>query len=291
MPKHRPTPTVRLRRLATEIRRLREGAGLTQEEVSERTGKDRSTLYRLESAQQRPQRSTLIQLLDLYGAGQEQRTELLTLLREAGQLGWMQPLRADLPPVYSDYIGFESEARSVSNYESLFISGLLQTEDYARAVIQGTLPHASAEQVETFVSARLERQALLTGDHPLQLWAIMDEAALRRVVGGRVVMREQLDRLREAAAQPNITVQVIPYDAGAHPGMPGSFVVLDFPDPADQSLVYIDSLAGDLFLEEEAEIRRYIVMFGHLRAAGMRPDETDTLLATISKELAKGGAG
>ncbi len=287
MPKPRPTPTVRLRRLAAEIRRLREAAGLTQEEVSERTGKDRSTLYRLESAQQRPQRATLIQLLDLYGASQEQRTELLTVLREVGQLGWMQPLRAELPPIYSDYIGFESEARAVSNYESLFIPGLLQTEDYARAVISGTLPHASAEQVESFVSARMERQARLAGDSPLQLWAIMDEAAVRRMVGGRAVMRDQLERLREAAALPNVTVQVIPYEAGAHPGMPGSFIVLEFPDPADQSLVYIDSLAGDLFLEDEAEIRRYILMFEHLRAAGMRPDETTFQLAVVTRELAK----
>lgn len=290
MPKPRPTPTVRLRRLAAEIRRLREAAGLTQEEVAERTGKDRSTLYRLESAQQRPQRATLIQLLDLYGASQEQRTELLTVLREAGQLGWMQPLRADLPPVYSDYIGFESEARSISNYESLYIPGLLQTEEYARAVIRGTLPYASTEEVETRVSARLERQAQLSGDDPLQLWAIMDEAAVRRIVGGRPVMREQLVRLHEAAALPNVTVQVVPYEAGAHPGMPGAFIVLEFPDPVDQSLVYTESLAGGLFLEDDLEIRRYILLFDHLRAAAMRPGQTLTLLAEIAEELGKGGA-
>ena len=291
MPKPRPTPTVRLRRLAAEIKRLREAAGLTQEEVSERTGKDRSTLYRLESAQQRPQRATLIQLLDLYGASQEQRTELLTVLREAGQLGWMQPLRADLPPVYSDYIGFESEARSISNYESLYIPGLLQTEEYARAVIRGTLPYASTEEVENRVRARLERQSLLSGDDPRQLWTIMDEAAVRRVVGGRLVMREQLLRLHEAAALPNVTVQIVPYEAGAHPGMPGAFIVLEFPDPIDQSLVYTESLAGGLFLEDDLEIRRYILLFDHLRAAAMRPGQTLTLLAEIAEELGKGGAG
>ena len=291
MPKPRPTPTVRLRRLAAEIKRLREAAGLTQEEVSERTGKDRSTLYRLESAQQRPQRATLIQLLDLYGASQEQRTELLTVLREAGQLGWMQPLRADLPPVYSDYIGFESEARSISNYESLYIPGLLQTEEYARAVIRGTLPYATAEEVENRVRARLERQSLLSGDDPRQLWTIMDEAAVRRVVGGRPVMREQLLRLHEAAALPNVTVQIVPYEAGAHPGMPGAFIVLEFQDPIDQSLVYTESLAGGLFLEDDLEIRRYILLFDHLRAAAMRPGQTLTLLAEIAEELGKGGAG
>jgi transcriptional regulator with XRE-family HTH domain len=291
MPSQRFTPTLRHRRLAAELRRLREGAGLTQEDVSERTGKDRSTLYRVENAQQRPQRSTLIQLLDLYGASQDQRAELLALLREVGQKGWMQPYRSDLPEIYSDYISFESEARAVSNYESLFIPGLLQTEDYARAVIRGTLPHASTEQVENRVTARMERQARLSGEAPQHLWAIMDEGAIRRLVGGRAVMREQLARLREAAELPHVTVQVIPYAAGAHPGMPGSFIVLDFPDPADQSLVYIDSMAGDLFLEDDAEIRRYILMFEHLRAAAMRPDETFTLLAAITQELGKGGAG
>src|ERR1700722_14828451 len=129
----RSAPSVRMRRLAAQLRELREAAGLTQEEVSERTGKDRSTLYRLESAQQRPQKSTLIQLLDLYGATDAQRADLLTLLREASQRGWMRPYRSDLPEVYSDYISFEDEARSIANYESLFVPGLLQTEAYARA--------------------------------------------------------------------------------------------------------------------------------------------------------------
>jgi transcriptional regulator with XRE-family HTH domain len=284
MPRQRSTPTVRHRRLAAELRRLRESAGLTQEDVSERTGKDRSTLYRLENAQQRPQRSTLIQLLDLYGTDQERRAELLTLLREAGQRGWMQLDRSDLREIYADYISFESEARSVSDYESLFIPGLLQTEDYARAVIRGALPQATEEQVESRVTARMERQALLTRDNPLQLWAIMDEAAARRIVGGPAVMREQLARLRDTAALPNVTVQVIPYDAGAHPGMPGSFIVLEFPDPADQSLVYIDSMAGDLFLDAGMEVRRYILIFGHLRAAALRPDKSLTLLAGIAEE-------
>jgi len=288
MPRQRATPTVRHRRLAAELRRLRETAGLTQEDVSERTGKDRSTLYRLENAQQLPQRSTLIQLLDLYGTSPDPRADLLVLLREAGRRGWMQPHRSDLPAVYSDYISFESEARTVSNYESLFIPGLLQTEDYARAVIAGTLPHATTAEVETRVTARMERQALLTRDSPPQLWAIMDEAAARRLVGGPSVMAAQLARLADAAALPHVTVQVIPYAAGAHPGMPGSFIVLEFPDPADQGLVYLDSMAGDLFLDYDQEIRRYILMFEHLRAAALRPGQSTALLAEIARQHGKG---
>ncbi len=281
MPRQRSWPSIRLRRMAAQLRELRAESGMTQEDVSERTGIDRSTLYRLEGAQQRPQRSTLIQLLDLYRVEDPQRGELLTLLREAGQRGWLQQYRSELPEVYSDYIGFEEEARSISNYESLFIPGLLQTEDYAWALIQGTWPHAPVDEVEKRVSARMERQALLDRENPPRLWAIMDEAAARRMVGGRQVMSAQLDRLREAAARPNVTLQVIPFDAGSHPGMDGSFIVLDFPDPADQSIVYTESAAGGLFLEEEAEIRRYILIFDHLRAAALRPEVTLTLLAEI----------
>jgi transcriptional regulator with XRE-family HTH domain len=285
MPRSHTVPTVRLRRLAAQLRQLREAAGLTQEDVAERTGKDRSTLYRVENAQQRPQRSTLIQLMDLYGVDQDKRTELLAVLRQAGQRGWMQPHRSDLPEVYSDYISFESEAGAISNYESLFIPGLLQTEDYTRAVIRGTLPYATDDQVENRVAARMERQAVLAKQNPARLWAIMDEAAVRRTVGGPGVMREQLLRIAEAARMPHLTAQVIPYAAGAHPGMQGSFILLDFPDPADPSLIYMESLAGDLFLENSTEIRRYIQNFDHLRAAALRPDETVALLTEAADKL------
>jgi len=285
MPGRRSSPSVRLRRLAAQLKELRESAGLTQEDVSERTGKDRSTLYRLESAQQRPQKSTLIQLLDLYGVAEPRRGDLLMLLREARQRGWMQPYRSELPEVYSDYISFEDEARSISNYESLFVPGLLQTEAYARAQLRGTLPTASDGEIENRVAARMERQPVLAKDGAPKLWAIMDEAALRRLVGGRDVMRGQVARLLEARLLSNVTIQVVPYGAGAHPGMDGSFVILDFPDVDDPSIVYVESAAGGLFLEEEAEIRRYILMFEHLRAAASGLDATAALLEAIVSEI------
>lgn len=284
MPGRRSSPSVRLRRLAAQLKELRESAGLTQEDVSERTGKDRSTLYRLESAQQRPQKSTLIQLLDLYQVAEPRRGELLTLLREAGQRGWMQPYRSELPDVYSDYIGFEDQARSISNYESLLVPGLLQTEAYARAQLRGTLPTASDSEIENRVMARMERQPVLLKDDAPKLWVIMDEAALRRQVGGRDVMRGQAARLLEARSLPNVTIQVIPYGAGAHSGMDGSFVILDFPDADDPSIVYTESAAGGLFLEEGTEIRRYILMFEHLRAAASGLDATAALLEAIVSE-------
>lgn len=275
---------MRLRRLAAQLRELREECGMTQEDVSERTGKDRSTLYRLENAQQRPQRSTLIQLLDLYRVENSRRGELLALLREAGQRGWLETYRHDLPAMYADYIGFEEEARSISQFESLLIPGLLQTEDYVRALLRGTMPDAPSEQVENRVAVRLARQALLDREDPPRLWSIIDEAAVRRLVGGRDVMRSQLERLREAASRPNVTIQVIPFDVGAHPGIDGPFVILEFPDPADQSIVYTESASGSIMLEEEVEVRRHIQMFQHLRAAALSPNSSAALLAEIAAE-------
>jgi Domain of unknown function (DUF5753) len=181
-------------------------------------------------------------------------------------------------------IGFEDQAMSISNYESLFVPGLLQTEEYARAQLRGTLPTATDAEVENRVQARMERQPVLLKDDAPKLWAIVDEAALRRQVGGRDVMRGQAARLLEARSLPNVTIQVIPYGAGAHPGMDGSFVILGFPDADDPSIVYSESAAGGLFLEEDAEIRRYILMFEHLRAAASGLDATATLLDVIVSE-------
>src|SRR6266566_1826993 len=224
----RQTPTVRLRRLAAELRTLRASAGLTQDQVGERTGINVATLYRIEHARVRPQTRTLRTLLDLYGADQELQADMIDLLRDARQRGWLHAYQSELPEQYTTYIGFEGEARSVWNYESLFIPGLLQTEDYARAVIRAVLPWASRDEVERRVEVRMERQEVLRNDNPLELWVIVDAAALRRQVGGPAVMRAQLNHLMEAAELPNITFQVIPFSDGAHAGMLGSFVFMQF---------------------------------------------------------------
>jgi transcriptional regulator with XRE-family HTH domain len=277
-------PTVRLRRLAAELRRLRAAAGMSREQVTEQTGVNEGTLYRLETARARPQRRTLVALLDLYGVSGDARTGLLDIAKSADDQGWLRPYHAELPEEYAAYISFEAEARAVRNYESLFIPGLLQTEDYARAVISGTLPLATSTEVEQRVQARMERQARLSGTPPLGFWAILDEAAIRRMVGGSAVMREQLSHLLEAATQPNITLQVITFDMGAHPGMPGSFVHMEF-DPADPELVYVDTLAGDLFLEAEADLSIYASMFDHLRAIALSPARTTGMISTVIESL------
>ncbi|MEV1289390.1 helix-turn-helix transcriptional regulator [Micromonospora sp. NPDC049679] len=282
----RQPPTVRLRRLAGELRGLRSAAGLTREEVSAQTGINVATLYRIETAKVRPQKRTLIALLDKYGVTDEdRRSELVALSRQAAQLGWLQPYESELPEQYMTYISFEAEARSVRNYEGLFVPGLLQTEAYARAVITGVLPLAGQQQIQDRVDVRVQRQASLRRKTPLRLWAVLDEAALHRTVGGPGVMKEQLEQLIRAAEEPHVTLQVIPFEAGAHPGMPGSFVVMDFPDPADPDLVYTDSMAGDLFLERDADVRRYAMIFQHLQAAARSPADSLTMISARAREL------
>jgi transcriptional regulator with XRE-family HTH domain len=285
MPGKRQTATVRLRRLAAELRSLRQISGLTREEVVERTGINVATLYRIEHARVRPQTRTLRTLLDLYGVDEEQQASLIALLREARQRGWLHAYQSELPEHYTTYIGFEGEAHSVWNYESLFVPGLLQTEDYARAVIRGVLPTASRDEVERHVEARMERQAVLRNDNPLNLWTIVDEAALRRQVGGLSVMQAQLRYLMEVSELPHVTFQVIPFNVGAHPGMPGSFALMQFADAAIPDVIYIDSMAGDLFLEEESEIRRYTLIFEHLRAVAISPDASVSLVASLIAEM------
>ncbi|MDQ3403074.1 MAG: helix-turn-helix domain-containing protein [Actinomycetota bacterium] len=284
------TPTVRLRRLAAELRRLRSNADMSREFVSEKTSINKATLYRIETAKTKPQKRTLLTLLKLYEVDQQQGDYLTALLKDAGKQGWLRPYHSDLPEEYTAYISFEDEARGIRNYETSFIPGLLQDEAYARAVIRGVLPGATDDEVEDRVRARIERQGVLTKDTPLKLWAVVDEAALHRVVGGVEVMAAQLGTLAKAAKAPNITIQVIPFGAGAHPGMPGQFILMDFADPMDTDLIYIDSMVGDLFLEADADISRYRSIFDNLVAVALSPNDSASLIAERAKHAkTKGG--
>lgn len=283
VPRSRRAPTLRLRRLAAELRTLRSASDLSREEVSARTNLNEATLYRIETAKVRPQRRTLLTLLDLYDADGDTRDALLDLSRGADQQGWLHAYQSELGEEYASYISFEAEAQSVRNYESLFIPGLLQTADYAHAVIRGVLPTEADEQVEQLTQVRLQRQQLLTKGEPLRVWAILDEAALRRVVGGTAVMRAQLEHLNGCARQPHITLQIIPFSAGAHPGMPGSFSILGFPEVSDRDAVYTDNLGNALFLETEADVARYSQTFEHLRAVALSPDDSTRLIMAAAK--------
>lgn len=286
MPARKPAPTLRLRRLAAELRGLRAAASLTREEVAERTGINEATLYRIEVAKARPQARTLTALLDLYGVTDtDRRAELAALARKSGEESWLQSFPAELPEPYTTYISFEGEARSLLNYECLFIPGLLQTEDYARAALQRGMPTATSDDIARLVAARMSLEAALTREPPLRLWTIVDEAALHRPVGGTAVMRTQLEQLTEASHQPHITLQVIPYDVGGHPGMSGSFVVLQFADAPASDVVYIETQAGDLFLESDTDVARFGVIFEHLRALALPPEASQALITSVARDL------
>jgi len=276
---------LRLRRLAAELRRLRAEAGLTREDVTERTSINEATLYRLETAKARPQARTLTALLGLYGATADQRTELAALSRQSAEPNWLQSFPAELPEPYPTYISFEGEARSLLNYESLFIPGLLQTEDYARAALSRGTPTATKDEIQRLVEARMSRQAVLTREPPLRLWAIVDEAAFHRPVGGPEAMKKQLEYLAAAAELPHVTLQAIPYDVGAHPGMAGAFVILQFGDPGASDVVYVESGTGDLFMESETDVARFITIFEHLRALALPPEASAALITNVAREL------
>jgi transcriptional regulator with XRE-family HTH domain len=276
----RNPPTVRMRRLASELRRLRGAAKMSREDVAAKTDINVVTLYRLETAKGRPQRRTMTTLLDIYDVHGEQRAELMNLLRAAGEKGWLQPYFSSIPEEYSLYIQLESEAESVRNYESLLMPGLLQTPAYARASTEGESPGAAPELVDLQAQIRTSRQALLTRSNPLTLWAIVDEAVLRRLVGGVEVMREQYEFVLSMMKLPNVTFQVVPFGAGSHPGMLGAFSLLDFlpPDPA---VVCLETMAGNLFQETEVEVAAGTLKYNHLRAMALSPAESARMVTDL----------
>ncbi|MEV6429642.1 helix-turn-helix transcriptional regulator [Nocardia sp. NPDC051463] len=270
--------TAGLRRLSVLLFDMREQSGLSKEDVSGKTGINITTLYRIETAQARPQRRTLMAMLDLYGVTEQQREDALELLSDALKPGMSRPYEASLTDVYAAYINFESEALSARHYQTSFIPGLLQTEQYAIAVIDTSMPKLEASALERRARARLDRAAVLTKTDPLELWVVLDEAAIRRMVGGPEVMNGQLMRLLEEIKKKNVILQILPFGAGAHPGMAGSFTLLDFPNPADPELVYVEGIAGDELIEGHTEIRRFGVIFDQLRAMALSPRDSVALI-------------
>ncbi|MEV0593175.1 helix-turn-helix domain-containing protein [Nonomuraea cavernae] len=282
MPQLRQAPTARLRRLAMELRQLRERTGLSREQVADATDINRATLYRIETAQAKPQVRTLRALLDVYGVPTARQDELVAILRLAKEESWLHVTSESLPGQYATYIGFESEAKGLLNYESSFVPGLLQTEAYARDVIRASDPELSPNEVENRVVARMTRQA--QHDPSPALWAIIDEAVLRRRVGGPKVMRQQIERLVTDSQQPHVTLQVIPYDVGGHPGMHGSFVILQFAEGV-HDVIYIETSAADLFLDSENDLRRYNRIFDRLRAVAASPAKTRDLMTHLLTDM------
>lgn len=283
----RPSPTVRRRRLRYELRRLRDEHGLTIEQVQERSGGDikAPSISRWENGERSVRPTDLRLLLDIYGVDGERREALLTLARQAKERGWWQSYGSAIPQWFQVYVGLEAEASSVRVYESELVHGLLQTAGYYRAFLRAAPAAAVDAEADRKIEVRLARQERLTGEDPPDYWAVLNEAVIRRVVGGAVVMREQLDHIAEMAQLPHVNVQVLPFGAGVHPAMDGSFEILGFPEPGDPDVVYLENQAGSLYLEEQPEIDRYARMFSHLMAKALDPEESRRMIAQIAADL------
>ncbi len=283
----RPSPTVRRRRLRYELRRLRLEHGLTIEQVQERSGGDikAPSISRWENGERSVRPTDLRLMLDIYDVQGERRETLLTLSRQAKERGWWQSYASAIPEWFQVYVGLEAEASSVNVYESELVDGLLQTADYYRAFLRAAPAAADVDEADRKIEVRLARQERLTGDDPPEYWAVLNEAVIRRVVGGADVMRKQLDHIAELSELPHVNVQVLPFSAGVHPAMDGGFRILGFPESADPDVVYLENQAGSLYLEEEPEIDRYARMFSHLIAKALDPEESRRMIARVARDL------
>ncbi|MEU9356894.1 helix-turn-helix transcriptional regulator [Streptomyces sp. NPDC051840] len=279
-------PTVRRRRLGQELRRLREIKGMTAEEVAERLLVSQSKISRLENGRRSISQRDVRDLCGVYEVEDHRVVDsLMQMAKDSRQQGWWHAF-GDIP--YSVYIGLETDAESLRVYEPQIVPGLLQTRSYAEALIGGALPEAPPAEIEKRVSVRARRQDRVNApEHALRLWAVIDESALRRLVGGKQVMIEQLEHLMEQSQLPHVTVQVLPFDMGAHPGINGQYAILEFPDAADSSVVYIEGVTSDLYLEKANDVQRYSVMYEHLRAQALNVDQTRQFIGDIAKSYTR----
>ncbi len=279
-------PTVRRRRLGTELRKLRESSGYKLEEVAGQLGVAPSTLSRIETGKAPTKSAYLNQMLEMYGVSEPgQRQVLVDMAREGHRKGWWAAYDDVLPSGFDIYVGLEAETAAVRGYEISVVHGLLQTPDYARAVLCEIFPRHTAAQIDRLVDLRMERQRRLDDDPPLELWAILDEAVIRRPVGGRAVMHAQLERLLDMGRRPGLTIQVLPFDCGAHAGHGGPFSILEFPNRADSEVAYVESVAGIIYLEKDREVRMRTDAFDRLRAAALAPAASCDLIAQAAQDF------
>ena len=280
----RRSPTARHRRLIVELKRLRDERGLSREQVAERIGTSETSVFRYEKGETRPQPAVVASMLDLYEVKDAERDELLEMARDARKRGWWHRHRQTLKPGFDSYIGLEAAASVVRTYEAQTVPGLLQSRAYARANVMETSANVVPAEVEEKVSVRISRQDLVTrSTDPIQIVAVLDEAVLRRQVGGPEAMREQIRHLIAMAALPNVVIHVLPFAVGAHPGMEGPFCLLSFPEPDDPDLVYLEQATSGLVPEEPEEVRRYTLMFGTLLGKALPAGESVAFMEKITE--------
>ncbi len=279
-------PTVRRRRLGSELRRLREDHSIKLEEVAERLGVAASTLSRIETGKAPTKSVYLTAMLEMYGVTDPaQRQVLVDMAREGHRKGWWSVYDDVLPTGFGIYVGLEAEAAGLRAFEGDAVQGLFQTPDYARAILREVQVRDTDEQVERLVDLRMKRQEVLDRNPPLDVWMILDEAVVRRTIGGPEVMRDQLARLVEESKKPNVTLQVLPFETGSHAGLRGPFSILEFPERADADVAYVESVAGIIYLEKEREVRTCAEAFDRLRAAALSPGQSSDLIFEAAKDL------
>jgi transcriptional regulator with XRE-family HTH domain len=279
-------PTVRRMLVGAQLRRLRTEKGMTREQAAEAIRASEWKIHRLENGQVGFKERDIVDLLALYGVDDPvQVVEFVILARQANVPGWWHHYGDLLPQWFRAYVDLESVATLIRTYEGQLVPGLLQTEDYTRALLGGAQLDDTPEEAERRVALRLGRQALLARERAPRLWAVVDEAALRRPVGGRQVMREQLERLIEATKRPNVTLQVLPFAAGAHPAMVGAFSVLRFADQELPDVVYVEHLNNATYLDRREEVERYLDVMESLCVAAEPPSRTAEFLDRILDSL------
>ncbi len=279
---------VRRRRLAAELRRLREAAQLTCEDVAARLGCSASKISRIETGRVLVSARDVRDLLGIYGVPADQREGLMQLARESRQKGWWQAYGDSVQAHLATYLGMESAASQIRHYSVTRIPVLLQTRDYAREVITAGRAGSSDNSYPTTPDRSLElltQRQQLAWSSPPTAWAVLDEAALRRQVGGREVMREQVGHLIELSATKTMFLQCIPFGSGAYAAMDLPFVVLSFPDPADTDVVCVGYPTGVLWIEDMAEVHRFDIFFHHLQAAALSLDDSLALMTSVLKDL------
>ncbi|MDA0638869.1 helix-turn-helix transcriptional regulator [Nonomuraea sp. MCN248] len=281
--RHSPgSPTVLRILLGTQLRRLRTGMGISREDAGYSIRASHAKISRLELGQVSFKERDVADLLTLYGVtAEEERAPLLELAKQANAPGWWHKYGDLLPGWFEVYIGLEGAASTIRTYENQFVPGLLQTPAYARAVIELAHEHASPAELERRVQLRTARQRRLTGDNPLKLWAVIDEASVRRVLGGPEVVRGQIEHLLEITEHSNVTLQIMPFDRGGHAAAGGPFSILRFPEPELPDVVYMEQLTSALYLDKVADAEHYMKVMDRLSVQAEQPRETRRFLERL----------
>jgi transcriptional regulator with XRE-family HTH domain len=285
LPQPRAGPGVLRLLLGTQLRRLRQAAGVTPEQAGYEIRASRSKISRMEHGRVGFKQRDVADLLTLYGVTDDlSRSGILSLAQQANAQGWWSKYGDILPDWFEAYLGLEAAATLIRTFELQFVHGLFQTEDYARAVTVLGHRSASPDEIDRRVSLRMKRQDLLQGNDAPRVWSVMDEAALRRPVGGHEVMRKQLSRLVEVAALPRVTVQVVPFRRGGHAGAGGSFTVLRFGQPDLPDVAYIEQLTGAIYLERRTDVDHYLEVMNRLSAEALTPVGTIRFVKEIIRD-------